>query len=425
MKRRGFTLIELIISLTLIVSISLITIFNLNNNSSYNDNEKKKKELEFAVDVVSEKLRSDNSLKEFVSEEGTTSEITSYFCLTKETLIGEGLLTEDNEILKGIKDDEYFKVSQDQVGTYLYEHPVKIEDCTYIKSTINNNDFENTEEQVIDNLDAEENGYYLSQHLTATDTADNSYQLKMNFQFNTGKLNNTSFKPNVYTVFVVDGSGSMNKTTEFNKVRDAAINLSKILTETNPSICDTSTSCNFVAAISFDSNVDKNIDFKNTKLLTTDFKRGGGGTNYTNALDAAYKKIVSIDKTKSRFFIVFLSDGVPGDSKTSYNKKVNLIKTFLNPNDSEIEYGKFITVGFKTNLAILSDISSANCKGEGTNCYYTADSSDIGEVFSDFFNIIKKEVMCSTYKKSKISIELTENFKFSDGLQTKVITQNL
>lgn len=426
MKKEGFTLIEIIMCLALLSVIGLISIISLKKGDNPGFNEHEKEVLETAIDITSEKLKSNHTLKQFIelNESEETEDIISYFCITKETLINEGLISEDNEILKKIADDEYIKVSQDSIGAYIYDHPVTEDDCFYLKSTINNNNIENTEPMKIDKLDEEENGYYLEQHLTSKESGDNAYEFKFDFKFNTGKLSDTSFKPNIYTVFVVDGSGSMS-TSEFGKVRDASIELSKTLTKDNPRVCNSHNPCNYVSAISFDSNVDKNIDFKTTKLTSSDFYHGKGGTNYTKALNAAYNRIFSRPKENNRFFVVFLSDGVPGDSESTYTSAANNIKSFLKPSGSDVEYGKLITVGFATSLPKLSNISSRDCKGTGTNCYYQANSSDIGVVFENFFNVIQKEVMCSTYKKTKISINLTENFKFNDGNNAKIIEENL
>ena len=206
MKKKGFTLVEIIISLVLIILIGTITIINLRKNEENNDN-KPQEELNTAVDVTADKLKSDDSLKQFIASEtddGTTN-IISYFCFTKETLIKEGLITEENEILKNIKPNEYIKVSQDSVGTYVFDHPVTEEECSYLKSEINNEDITNTEAKIIDNLSQEENGYYLSQQITQKENVENTYEFKMNFKFNTGKLSDVSFRPDVYTIFIVDG----------------------------------------------------------------------------------------------------------------------------------------------------------------------------------------------------------------------------
>lgn len=189
MKKKGFTLVEVIISLVLIILIGTITIVSLKKDDTDTTN-KSKEELETAVDVTADKLKNHNSLKQFVAAEsdGDISETISYFCLTKETLIKEGLITEENEILKNIQPNKYIKVSQDAVGTYVFEHPVTEEECSYLKSEINNDDINNTEAKIIDNLNAEENGYYLSQQITQKENVENTYEFKMDFKFNTGKL---------------------------------------------------------------------------------------------------------------------------------------------------------------------------------------------------------------------------------------------
>lgn len=160
------------------------------------------------------------------------------------------------------------------------------------------------------------------------------------------------------------------------------------------------------------------------------FKFGNGLTSYKNALNAAYNKIKDIDKDKNRFFIIFLTDGA--NNGGSYTTQLNNIKNFLKPSGSEVEYGKLITVGFDYNNSTLINIGSTNCKGNNTNCYYNASSSassssssNIMNVFSSFLEVIEREVMCSTYKKAKISINLTDNFKFSDGANNKTIEEAL
>lgn len=100
----------------------------------------------------------------------------------------------------------------------------------------------------------------------------------MDFKFNTGKLSDTSFRPNTYTVFVIDGSGSMcSKSSDstcktnnsmFQKAMNASISLSQQLVAVNIA---SNTYRNYVSAISFDDNIDKNINFKKTVLSSSDF----------------------------------------------------------------------------------------------------------------------------------------------------------
>ena len=65
MKKKGFTLVEVIISLVLIILISTITIVSLKKDDT-DTTDKSKEELETAVDIVGSKLESSSSLKSFV-----------------------------------------------------------------------------------------------------------------------------------------------------------------------------------------------------------------------------------------------------------------------------------------------------------------------------------------------------------------------
>lgn len=64
MKKKGFTLVEVIISLVLIILIGTITIVSLKKDDT-DTTDKSKEELETAVDIVGSKLESSSSLKSF------------------------------------------------------------------------------------------------------------------------------------------------------------------------------------------------------------------------------------------------------------------------------------------------------------------------------------------------------------------------
>ena len=64
MKKKGFTLVEIIISLVLIILIGTITIVSLKKDDT-DTTDKSKEELETAVDIVGSKLESSSSLKSF------------------------------------------------------------------------------------------------------------------------------------------------------------------------------------------------------------------------------------------------------------------------------------------------------------------------------------------------------------------------
>ena len=162
-----------------------------------------------------------------------------------------------------------------------------------------------------------------------------------------------------------------------------------------------------------------------TALQKSDFVFGNGNTSYYIAFDEAYNKLVGIggDKSKMRFFVVFLTDG--NNNGGDYNTQLGKLKSFLKPEGGTIEYGKIISVGFNYSNSILKGIASEGCQDDGNGCYYKVTSTNIKTVFTGFENVMKKQVKCSTYKKAKVVIQLSENFTFNDGSTEKTVSKDL
>lgn len=442
MKKKGFTLVEVIISLVLIILIGTITIVSLKKDDT-DTTDKSKEELETAVDIVGSKLESSSSLKSFV-ESSDESSITSFYCLKKETLIKEGIITEDNEIIKNIEDDKYIYVEKDQIGNFIIDTNASKEKCSYLESKVTTADA-GYESGPIDNTKNpdgtfKENGYYLEHSLTPEPEA-NVYNLEIeSFKFNVGKASSKKINTNIYTIFILDGSGSMGK-TGYRKVKEAVKSLYNNMKN------DTSLSSNtkYYSVISFASKVYR-INNSTTKLskatfassiLDKYFSYSGGGTNYASALTSAYKGIKDItpndikNNTYNRFFIIFLTDGVD----SGYTSEMNTLKSFLRPkynknlsyksdctnltnnelkeNNDDVEYGKLITVGYDYSSSNLETMSSCNCNNNG-NCYYDVDTDDdITEVYDSFLSIISNTITCTTYGYIQLSIELGENFYYT------------
>ena len=124
MKKKGFTLVEIIICLVLIVLISTITIIIFQKKTP-NKEKKSKQELENAGEVYIEEAVSNKTYKSYeITEdnpEAGTLETKNISCLSPDTLIEKGYITNDNEYYKYLKENRlYLKVVSSSVGSIVY-----------------------------------------------------------------------------------------------------------------------------------------------------------------------------------------------------------------------------------------------------------------------------------------------------------------
>lgn len=417
-KKKGFTLVELIVCIAILALVILVSIVVIKNNDGTNNNLEDEKELENSIEVLSDELSTKNNLVIYEDSEDIKN---SFFCLKKNTIIDYGLISSDNEVLKNMSDDEYIRVEQDEVGKYIINTSASIDDCKYLKGTVGSA----ISDSFVDG-DLKNDGYSLEHQVISSDRdRQNEFIYIVDFDLVTGDL--IERKMNVYTVFILDGSSSMGK-TGFGIARDAAINLSENLIASN-----TSNIKNYVSAISFsgvcskvyDTNaITQEIPFKGSKLLEADFSYAANCTHYHEALEAGYNKINNITKNNNEdymYFVIFLTDGI--NTGIDYTTPMNNIKTFLNNNESE--KGKLVVVGYNYSgrQDILVNISSSGCIGSIDKCFYSTSSSDVINTFNEFYKLIQNEINCY-YDKATISIELAENF-YSYESDPKFINKEL
>ena len=419
---KGFTLVEIIISIALLALIATISIVTFVNNKNDKNYEKAKEELVNAVEVISEVLKDKNNLKIYEDHENVKN---SFFCFKKETIISHGIVSEDNDILTNMSDDEYIRVEKDELGNYKIKSNASKDECKYLNGTVSNDDSHEKKDG-----DLKEDGYQISHPVIDSDRDnENEFIYKVNFDLVTGDF--IQRKMNVYTVFILDGSSSMG-TSGFRSARNAAVSLSTSLINSNNQNIK-----NYVSGISFsgscnNSDIDINAitqqtEFKEISLVNNDFSFAKDCTHYYEALDAGYKKIRNIEENPSEdymYFIIFLTDGV--NTGKDYNDPLQNIKDFLNNGGKEV--GKLVVVGFNYSgkQEILKNISSDGCVGSVSKCFYNTSSSNVMQTFNEFYKLIQNEINCY-YDKASIEIELADNFYLykADETDPKKITKEI
>ena len=457
-NKKGFTIIEVIVSIALLAIVGAlfsITIVKKNNNKSNTDEEK----LKSAISVLSEQLESSNSLNRYVAnnlDKAETSQDLSFFCLSKNAILSSGVIDENNSIIKEWNDNKYIKVSKDKTGSISFETNVDKEECKYQKATITNDD---KKEISFGNTD-DGDDYIFDAEIKQSGSVGNMYSFNLkDFKYKVKTITSSIIPVDLYTVFILDGSGSMEQ-KGYDKVTAATWNLYNNLNDnnnyhmkkysvvsfgtnvyningvrndleeyngnsvnlTNPAksvevICEDSTTC-FSLGVGTNS-----FPFSDT-ISENYFNYHSGsnlGTYYSNPLRVTYDMLKDIPKDYTtndniiynRFIIVFLTDGrniETGNYLKQYQEALDNIKNFLNPNEDN-EYGKLITVGYnyKSDSSVLQNISSTGCN-DNNNCYYPADSTDVEKVFEGFENVINKTVNTTIFKDVVLRIDLGDGF---------------
>lgn len=418
-KKKGFTLIEIVMCLVLLCGIILISIVVFKGNNDDKKEEESVEKLTSVVEVLTDDLVGKNVLEMYNDAENIRN---SYFCLTKQTILDYGIIDDNNEILNNMSTNEYVRVEKDELGKYILKTDATIDECKYLNGTISDVDTD-----PMTDGDIASDGYVFTHKVLESDRdKTNEFIYSIDFDLVTGDL--IERKMNVYTVMIVDGSSSMG-TSGFNSARNAAKSLSSSLIASN-----SSNITNYVSAISFsgtctrgvyDSNaISKQTAFLTRSLVDTDFKFAQDCTHYYEALEAAYNKINGVSENSSEdymYFVIFLTDGI--NTGINYDVPLNNLKTFLN--DGVNEVGKLIVVGFDYSgkKDILVNISSDGCIGSDTKCFYDTTSSDVMSTFQEFFKLIQNEVNCY-YDKVTIDIELEDNF-YSYEENNKFISKEL
>lgn len=398
MKKKGFTLVEIIISLVLIILIGTISIINFKKNENKTE-EKLKKEIKNAVQVIESKLASSGNLNSFTDTDSghIDNDVTEFYCLKKETLINEGILDENNEIIKNMSNNEYLYIEKDNVGSYKIDYSVSKEKCKYyianIKSILGDETGEFT--------GGEENDSYAIKE-SFNEIEDNKYQMKLKF---TKEVYSEEISP-LYVIFVLDTSGSMSWNDSSGLAKTSIKKFGEdILNNIVNSRIGFLPFANYASPKKFGNSYWTNdvTTFKNSvnSVIYT-------GSNYYNK---AYNSIIndyiknSNDKLEDNatVYVVMFSDAGDGPScYTTENK--NLVVNNIAPLVDRI-----IFIAYNPgNVYCLSNISaSVNNKYPDLSTHLFSNNSDVDKVLENVSNTVKEETQ---YKNVKISVQVDEEY---------------
>ena len=408
MKKKGFTLVEVIISLVLIVLIGTISVISLRKDKT--DTEKKsKEEFETAGEIFIEEAISNKTYKSYETIEedintGTT-ETKTVSCLSPESLIKKGYLTTDNEYYNYLQNNNlYLKVISSSVGSVEYFEIPETEASCYIykDETV----FE-PKDDIPSTGSLPTDGYEFKQYIEAG-TSANNYIYKLDYQFNLKSVESITIDIPLYVVIVLDESGSMSG-TRWTNAKKAVETLSKKIVNLG--------SKNKVALVKFGKTYSKGSFSHSTILAKNISFASSGWTCYSCGLQGAYEllnassfNITKKKKENSNFFVVFLSDGGDNRNTSSRNTYVNKIKNLITD-----EYGKLITVGYTYSSTILENMASTGCDTTNGKCYYgDKKTSEIESLFDSLASTMTQIAKCSKYKKAEIIVNLSKNFSSTD-----------
>lgn len=417
MKKKGFTLVEIIISLVLIILIGTISIISLKKD---NDEviTKSKEVLQNAGEIFIEEAISDKTYKSYNTIEEDidtgTKETKTISCLSPETLIEKGYLTNDNEYYKYlINNNLYLKVISSSLGSVEYQEIPETEASCYIYKDETSFDAKD-EIQSTGNLT--EDGYEFKQYIEASPNANN-YIYKLDYQFNLKSVESITIDIPLYVVIVLDESGSMSG-TRWTNAKKAVETLSKKIIGLGTK--------NKVALVKFGKTYNKG-SFSHSAILAKNISFASSSyTCYSCGLQGAYEllnassfNISNKKKENSNFFVVFLSDGGDNRNTSSRTSYVNKIKNLITD-----EYGKLITVGYTYSSSILENMASSGCDTTTGKCYYgDKKTSEIEELFDSLASTMTQIAKCSKYKKAEIIVNLSTNFKSTDVSNPSQIKQ--
>lgn len=392
-SKKAFTLVEIIVCIVLIALIATVSFISLKSKDDDLDNYEK--EVDNAVSVISDKLESDNTLNSFIeTDASSTSSITSYYCLKKETLISEGILTEDNEIIKKLKSNEYIYVVKDGVGNYTIDYNVSSDKCRYYIANIESisgdagNEFTGG---------TEDDSYALKEEFNKVD--DNRYQMKLTF---TKDVYNEEISP-LYVLFVLDTSGSMSWNDSSGLAKKSIKNFGEDILNniTNSKIGFLPFANSAYPKYFGDSYWTTDVSTFKSSVDTVKYT----GSNYYNL---AYNSITEDYKISSlednaMIYIVMFSDA--GNGPTCYTTtNENLVVNNIAPNVNRII---FIAYNPGDATCLLNISNAVNRKYSDLSTHIYSNNSDVDKVLEGVSNKVKEETQ---YKNVKISLQVDKEY---------------
>ena len=407
--KKGFTLVELIISISLILIVGVIGIsFYLKKDNSKEENKEKEK-VKDSLNVFYQNNISNPEYKSYKSKTGET-----YSCIRFETLLNDGLVNKDD--FKNYNNDDIFIYTIDNEGISTFEkwndeenpnacsyYLVKQDSSTLVEKPESNIGFK-------DKSNHDWNAEY-SYKVEATDE-ENGFSGNIGFNMDlVQQIDEITVHP-LYVAVLLDNSGSMSG----NGIRNATNAVTSMISYFKASSISSKIK---MAAIAFGSysSVTKTFTDVNTLSSYTDLglsDSASGGTNCSDALIDARNIFNNVTDSGAVKVAVFLTDG-DCSSVSSTNSNATLLKDNSGVQLFSIGYGSYVNPSYLRSLASIHKSCNTTCTGASCDdvpCYFAASTSNVSSVFEQLAHISKKKALYNPYDEIEFKLELSDYFDF-------------
>lgn len=391
-KRRGFTLVELIVCIGLLAIIGTVIVIKLKPTTNV-------PEEDTLTDIIDTYYYLNQNKNDFKSYYQNSSDRIS--CLKVQTLLDKGLIEEKD--LKDFNTQDILKIIQNDDG--VIKTYTKVSDsqkeCNYLVTNMNN-DVSNGSISVKDDEDDNEN-FNITQTIKQNSSDKNIFDSQLSFS---AKLFEEVVKP-VYVLIMLDKSGSMiSNDSSRNALKAISSMVNKVYEIENT----------YVGFIPFGYHAD-NFKINNDIWFAKDYKSqilnsvnsiyyvNGEDNNYYEAYNMAINTY-NVTKMSDYFtYVVLLSDAGNNNNGTTCISSANTNNVAATIRNNVT---KFIAVAYSPATTCLNDIASMKC---GTNdnerCYYLSSSSNVETIFDGISTKIKDETQL---KSAEVKLTLGKYF---------------
>lgn len=420
--KKGFSLVELIISIILITAISVASLFIYLKNKEDNEVITAMKELEEVSNIFYSDNFSSGDYKYYKNDEGSTVS-----CMKLETLVNEGLVDSDSPLFKTYGLDNIFKYIVNSEGFVSIEPVIDATDktCEYISM-----EEEGLEEIVDEDEDVDKYG------VEVKDEDNNKWRATYDYSFINGT--DSDFKGNIvfnmaltqeitketinplYIVIVLDSSGSM-AGTRYNKALAGINNLINTLKS------EVSGGAIKLAAVSFyDYSKKHNTNFINLSSISNYSSLSFPSspiremTNCAAGLDDAKEYFDLVTDPKAVKIAIFLADGMCNEPSwsTGGTYAISSASTLKNNNIQIFTIGYELSSEYKPTMEDIASSSNVCDLGkyeEEKICYFDSTTADIGSTFSKLAKSSIQASIENPYNKVTFTIKLADYFSFLEG----------
>lgn len=416
--KKGFSLVELIISIILITAISVASLFIYLKNKEDNETVTAMKELEEITNIFYSDNFSNGDYKYYKNDEGSTVS-----CMKLETLVNEGLVDSDSPLLKTYGLDNIFKYIVNSEGFVSIEPVIDATDktCEYIsmeEGTFNPVNVPNNDYSIpSDKGKAWDVNYGYSVDKVEGET--NQFKGDITFEMNLKQVISVENINPLYIVVIMDRSGSMSG-TPYTNAKNAVTSMITAFKGMDAKVKNKIK----IGSVYYGSSATQGASFKSLSSLSTYSDLGfptsaSGGTDCAAGLTKAKTLFDSVSVSGAVKIGIFLSDGECNSTSSAKTKATTLKNSDVQM--FTIAYGTWVD---KTTLKAMAS-SSKSCDTENheteTKCFFESDTSKISSTFKDLAISSVDASIDNPYNKVTFSIKLPTYFEFVGPINTSKV----